>query len=113
VEGDLFLIFLQLILGRLCRVFQNYDATHLVASYNGPKPPILIDQGSADEFLEKKQLLPEDFVEAAKKANVPVEYRLQPGYDHSYFFISTFVDDHIRHHAKLLNAQDRDDSKAQ
>jgi len=98
-------------LGANKEAWKDYDATHLVGSYNGPKPPVLIDQGSADEFLEKKQLLPEDFVEAAKKTNMPVEYRLQPGYDHSYFFISTFIDDHIRHHAKYLHTQGRDDSK--
>jgi S-formylglutathione hydrolase len=93
-----------------------------VRTYTGPKTtPILIDQGAADEFLEK-QLLPQAFIAAAK--DVPVTYRLQvrsavvrcassltiarahahmqAGYDHSYFFISTFIDDHVRLHATAL-----------
>lgn len=59
-------------------------------------------QGEDDKFL-KDQLLPGNFQEACKKHNVPLLLRLQPGYDHSYYFISTFIEDHISHHAEALN----------
>lgn len=83
--------------------FKAYDATHLVQSYQGPSLPILIDQGTADKFYDQKQLLPENFREATKKINFPAEIRMQEGYDHSYFFISTFISDHVAFHAKYLN----------
>jgi S-formylglutathione hydrolase len=57
----------------------------------------------ADGFYEKKQLLPEDFVAACRSAGQPVVLRMQAGYDHSYYFISTFAEDHIAHHATYLN----------
>ncbi|KAF9679605.1 hypothetical protein SADUNF_Sadunf06G0032100 [Salix dunnii] len=60
-----------------------------------------LNEGDEDKFLHD-QLLPNKFEEACKSANVPVLLRLQPGYDHSYFFIATFMDDHIRHHAHAL-----------
>ncbi|XP_057466645.1 S-formylglutathione hydrolase isoform X3 [Actinidia eriantha] len=59
-------------------------------------------KGEDDKFLHD-QLMPHKFEEACKKANVPLLLRLQPGYDHSYYFIATFIDDHIRHHAQALN----------
>jgi S-formylglutathione hydrolase len=58
-------------------------------------------QGDEDKFLHD-QLLPNKFEEACRNANVSVLMRLQPGYDHSYFFIATFIDDHIHHHAHAL-----------
>lgn len=71
--------------------------------YSGPKLKVLIDQGSLDDFLIKGQLLPEQFVAAAlKNEKLDVEYRLQDGYDHSYFFISSFMKDHIEFHAKFF-----------
>ncbi|XP_010269797.1 PREDICTED: S-formylglutathione hydrolase [Nelumbo nucifera] len=73
-------------------------ATHI---HNNVSATILIDQGDDDKFLHE-QLLPHKFEEACRNANVPLLLRLQPGYDHSYFFISTFIDDHIRHHAQAL-----------
>jgi len=76
-----------------------YDATELVAKYSGPKVPILIDQGTADGFLDS-QLKPKSFVTAAAKADYSVELRMQPLYDHSYYFISTFMRDHIDFHAR-------------
>nr|KJB12085.1 hypothetical protein B456_002G227600 [Gossypium raimondii] len=57
-------------------------------------------KGEDDKFLD--QLLAHKFEEACRSVNVPLLLRLQPGYDHSYFFISTFIDDHIRHHAQAL-----------
>merc|ERR1719454_1461984 len=78
-----------------------YDATELVSSYSGPKVPVLIDQGTADGFLEN-QLKPKNFFIAAAKNGYNVELRMQPLYDHSYYFISTFMRDHIDFHARAL-----------
>ncbi|HAG80777.1 MAG TPA: S-formylglutathione hydrolase [Cyanobacteria bacterium UBA12227] len=78
-----------------------YDASELVLSF-GYKRPILIDQGTADPFLEKQQLLPGVFAQACEKAGVPLTLRFQEGYNHSYYFIATFIEDHIRHHATAL-----------
>lgn len=83
--------------------WKNWDACELVAQYKGPSfSYILIDQGKDDPFLHQKQLLPENFVEACREAGVQVVLRLQEGYDHGYHFISSFVGDHIQHHAKAL-----------
>ena len=64
----------------------------------------LIDQGEADQFLEEG-LKPWLFEEACRKSGIPLTLRMQPGYDHSYNFISTFMDDHLRWHASKLGAQ--------
>lgn len=66
------------------------------------KLPILIDQGDRDDFLAS-QLKPEALVQAAKSADHPLTVRMQPGYDHSYFFIASFIEDHLRHHAVALS----------
>jgi len=66
-------------------------------------PAILIDQGLADQFLET-QLQPHRFEEACKEAGFPLTLRRHDGYDHGYYFISTFIDDHLRHHARTLIA---------
>ncbi|WP_191964922.1 S-formylglutathione hydrolase [Synechococcus sp. RSCCF101] len=63
--------------------------------------PLLVDQGLADGFLEE-QLRPADLEAAAAAAGQPLELRRQPGYDHSYFFIASFIDDHLHHHARAL-----------
>jgi len=80
-----------------------YDATELVGQIKDAarRPPILIDQGSADQFLEK-QLQPHLFEEACRSVGYPVTLRLQAGYDHSYYFISTFMEEHLRHHQRTL-----------
>ena len=65
------------------------------------KLPILVDQGDRDDFLEN-QLKPDALKAAAQAAGHPLTLRLQPGYDHSYYFIASFIDDHLRHHAKAL-----------
>ncbi|MCW5725627.1 MAG: S-formylglutathione hydrolase [Maricaulaceae bacterium] len=77
-----------------------YDATQLVAG-RPDGPEILIDQGEADTFLAE-QLRPDLFEAAAKAAGRRVRLRRHPGYDHSYFFIASFIDGHLRHHAKGL-----------
>ena len=86
--------------------WKEYDSCELVRSLTDSQKnqlnPILIDQGSSDGSL-KDQLLPENFVSAAKEKGVKVDYRLQEGYGHSYFFVSTFVEDHIQFHASYLS----------
>jgi len=62
---------------------------------------MLVDQGDADNFLEE-QLTPEKLVLVAEETGYPLELRMQPGYDHSYFFIASFMDDHLNFHAKHL-----------
>nr|KAG5699602.1 hypothetical protein BaRGS_000718 [Batillaria attramentaria] len=91
-------------LGSDANVWQDYDATCLVQKYSGPPLEILIDQGKADNFLADKQLLPENLMEACTSTKTPIIMRMQEGYDHSYFFIASFIEDHIRHHAKFLKA---------
>ncbi|KAI9121339.1 hypothetical protein K1719_008372 [Acacia pycnantha] len=81
--------------------WEDYDATCLIKKFNDVRATILIDQGEDDKFL-KDQLLPHKFEEACRNANVPLLLRFQHGYDHSYYFIATFIDDHIRHHAQAL-----------
>jgi S-formylglutathione hydrolase len=87
-------------LGQDSESWKEYDATELIQSYLFPSA-ILIDQGSADTFL-RKQLMPELFQEACDRVGQSLTLRMQPGYDHSYYFISTFIEDHIRHHAEIL-----------
>ncbi|WP_047866351.1 alpha/beta hydrolase-fold protein, partial [Rubrobacter aplysinae] len=62
---------------------------------------ILIDQGTEDVFLDE-QLYPHIFEEACEAAGQPLKLRRQEGYDHGYYFISTFMADHLQHHAKAL-----------
>jgi len=83
--------------------WKEYDACELMKLYDGPKVKILIDQGKADGFLPKKQLMPDHFQQVCDEKSYPVEIRMQEGYDHSYFFISTFIDDHIKHAVKYLS----------
>ena len=82
--------------------WREYDATELVARRAFPAP-ILIDQGTADQFLAD-QLKPEKFSEAAAKSGQALTLRMQPGYDHGYYFMQTFMADHLRHHAAQLTA---------
>lgn len=78
----------------------QYDASALMGNRRTPFPNgILIDQGLADKFLPD-QLFPEAFEQACKKAQQPLELRRHAGYDHGYYFISTFVEDHIRFHSR-------------
>jgi S-formylglutathione hydrolase len=87
-------------LGSDTDAWREYDASLLVARRPFPKP-ILIDQGTADQFLTE-QLKPEIFAEAAAKSGQQLTLRMQPGYDHGYYFIQTFMADHLRHHADQL-----------
>lgn len=86
--------------------WRAWDATALLqdgAASGAAALPLLVDQGSADPFLAE-QLLPERLEEAAAAAGHPLELRRRQGYDHSYFFIASFIDDHLRHHARALLA---------
>jgi S-formylglutathione hydrolase len=79
-----------------------HDSSALLAK--GALPyPILVDQGEADEFLAG-QLLPEALEIAAQQSRQQLTLRRHAGYDHSYFFIATFIEDHIRFHAEQLKA---------
>jgi S-formylglutathione hydrolase len=78
----------------------QYDASELVAKRAHPSL-ILIDQGEADQFLAE-QLQPHKFAAAAAKCGQALNLRMQPGYDHSYYFIQSFIGDHLRHHAAAL-----------
>jgi len=89
-------------LGEDREAWKAYDATELMKSYNGPKKEILIDQGVADNFYPAKQLLPENFQSVCDEVSHPVKIRMQEGYDHSYWFIQSFVEDHIIFHSKAL-----------
>uniref|UniRef100_A0A224XH76 S-formylglutathione hydrolase n=1 Tax=Panstrongylus lignarius TaxID=156445 RepID=A0A224XH76_9HEMI len=82
--------------------WHEYDATSLVSKYDGVPVDILIDQGLSDEFLKSGQLLPDNFVQACKDAQVPVILNKREGYDHSYYYIATFLGEHFKHHAKYL-----------
>jgi S-formylglutathione hydrolase len=77
-----------------------HDATALIES-GARCPPLLIDQGEADKFLAE-QLLPHRFEAACRDAGQPLTLRRHAGYDHGYFFVASFVEDHLRHHAAAL-----------
>jgi S-formylglutathione hydrolase len=87
-------------LGSDRRNWAQYDAAELVAKKPHPAP-ILIDQGDADQFLAE-QLKPQKFADAAAKSGQALTLRMQAGYDHGYYFIQTFIPDHLRHHASVL-----------
>ena len=82
--------------------WKAWDTVELVRQAREPLP-LLVDQGDADEFLQG-QLKPELLQAAAAEAGHPLTLRLQPGYDHSYYFIASFIGDHIAHHAAALKA---------
>lgn len=87
-------------LGEDKKTWKQYDSCDLISSAED-YVPILIDQGEADDFLEE-QLQTERIIKAAEKAEYAMQVRYQPGYDHSYFFIASFVRDHIEFHAEFL-----------
>ncbi|NDK39403.1 S-formylglutathione hydrolase [Pseudoxanthomonas gei] len=89
-------------LGEDRNAWNPWDATALVATAS-ERLPLLIDQGGADEFLAN-QLKPELLQAACAAAGHPLTLRVQPGYDHSYYFIQSFIGEHIAHHAAALNA---------
>jgi S-formylglutathione hydrolase len=85
--------------------WRAYDASALLRALPAVsgRPPLLVDQGLADTFLEQ-QLMPDRLEQACKAVGYPLTLRRHPRYDHGYYFISTFVEDHLRHHARALLA---------
>jgi len=79
----------------------EYDASVLIASRGWPGGTIRVDQGEQDSFLEK-QLRPDLLINACRRSGVSLDLRMQPGYDHSYYFIATFMEEHLRFHARNL-----------
>lgn len=87
-------------LGKDQTLWQEWDSCELVLKAT-EKLPLLVSQGQADAFLDE-QLKPEALAAACKKVDYPLELQLHAGYDHSYFFIASFIDDHLHYHAKAL-----------
>lgn len=87
-------------LGEGREAWKSYDATELILA-GAVCPPLLIDQGTADEFLVN-QLYPQDLEAACEERGIPLTLRMQEGYDHSYHFIATFIGEHLAHHAAAL-----------
>lgn len=80
--------------------WSDYDASELL-QFSESELPILVDQGDDDAFLAE-QLKPEALRASAQISKHPLELRMQPGYDHSYYFIASFIDEHLRFHAHHL-----------
>ena len=80
--------------------WEAYDSSVLVTRAE-THLPVLVDQGDADDFLEE-QLKTERLIEVSRTANYPMTVRMQPGYDHSYYFIASFIGDHLAFHATHL-----------
>jgi S-formylglutathione hydrolase len=87
-------------LGEDRAAWRDYDSCALMREVQS-RLPMLIDQGDSDQFLAD-QLQPERLDAVAKEVGFPLTLRVQPGYDHSYYFIATFVEDHLRFHAQHL-----------
>ena len=89
-------------LGEDREAWKDWDASERVAGA-AERLPLLIDQGEADEFLDS-QLKPQLLREACDRAGHPLRLRMRPGHDHSYYFIASFIGEHIAHHAAALRA---------
>ena len=87
-------------LGDNRETWREYDSSELVRRAQ-QHLPMLVDQGDADNFLQE-QLKPELLQQAAKEVGYPLQLRIQPGYDHSYFFIASLIGDHLRFHAQYI-----------
>ncbi len=87
-------------LGQRPSVWRQHDACALIED-GARLPELLVDQGEADQFLDQ-QLKPELLAKACRDAGIDLDLRLQPGYDHSYYFIASFIEDHLRWHADRL-----------
>ncbi|AGH80603.1 S-formylglutathione hydrolase [Psychromonas sp. CNPT3] len=89
-------------LGDNTDTWAKYNASELIKKTKSTLP-IRIEQGESDPFLSD-QLHPQTFIDAAKVNNHPIIFNLQPGFDHSYYFISSFIEDHLRFHALYLKS---------
>ena len=81
-------------------LWKKYDSCELIRGC-APQIPLLVDQGAADPFLEE-QLQPQRLVAACEEVSFPLTYREHAEYDHSYYFIASLIDHHLRFHAKYL-----------
>ena len=92
-------------LGDDTSTWREYDACEVASSVRDPSAydSILVDQGADDPYLDE-QLQPERLQQACDESGLPLELRVHAGYDHGYYFISTFIEDHLRHHASRLGA---------
>jgi S-formylglutathione hydrolase len=90
----------QAYLGNNQSSWREYDASELIKN-SKIFIPMLVDQGDADDFLDE-QLIPKALLQAAKISGYPLEYHLRQGYDHSYYFISSFIEQHLRFHYRFL-----------
>lgn len=88
-------------LGADRKKWREYDAVLLIEDRGWKGPTLLVDQGTQDQFLES-QLKPELLVEVCQRLGIALDLRMQQGYDHSYYFISSFIEDHLRFHARNL-----------
>ncbi|KZF25067.1 S-formylglutathione hydrol [Xylona heveae TC161] len=86
--------------------WKEHDATELIKKWSGGPLDILIDVGTGDNFYKQSQLLPENFLQSAEQSGHKdgVNVRFQPDYDHSYYFMASFADEHVNHAAKYLFA---------
>lgn len=91
----------QAYLGENMSQWDQYDIIQLIKILGWNGPEILIDQGTDDSFLHT-QLNPLLFVQACRESSIKVKLRMQKGYDHSYYFISSFIEDHLNYHVKIL-----------
>lgn len=82
--------------------WRKHDAVALI-EYGAKVPEILVDQGAADQFL-KDQLQPERLKDACERSNIKLTLSMREGYDHSYYFISSFMEDHLRWHSQRLKS---------
>ena len=89
-------------LGEDCQIWKGHDAVELIRVMSvSERKPLLVDQGLNDEFLNE-QLKPDLLEQICKERGHPLKIRRHKGYDHSYYFIMTFMEDHIDHHAKVI-----------
>ena len=88
-------------LGEDQRAWAAYDSSVLMANARKPVIPALVDQGTADQFLER-ELKPETLEQAARQSGYPLTFYYREGYDHSYYFIASFIEAHLRFHAQKL-----------
>ena len=88
-------------LGDDANAWAHYDASRLLRNGRRFADMILIDQGEADPYLGVS-LTPQDFAHDCDTAGQPLQLRMRPGYDHSYYFIASFIGEHVAHHARAL-----------
>ncbi|MCA9507812.1 MAG: S-formylglutathione hydrolase [Myxococcales bacterium] len=87
-------------LGEDQELWKHYDSSFLIA-HAQKKMPLLVDQGNSDHLIDTS-LRPEKLSDAAQKNDYPLTLRMRPGYDHSYYFVATFIEEHLRYHAEIV-----------